>query len=59
VDPSVTDRGSRLDSSKNGVNNDYFASFRCPHFLPAVAVSTANYQQLLAPPVPRSRCNRC
>ena len=31
--------------------------FYCPHFLPAVAVSTTNYQQLLAPPVPRSRCN--
>jgi hypothetical protein len=31
--------------------------FCCPHFLPAVAVSTGNYQQLLAPPVPRSRCN--
>jgi hypothetical protein len=31
--------------------------FCCPHFLPAVAVSTRNYQQLLAPPVPRSRCN--
>jgi hypothetical protein len=28
-----------------------------PHFLPAVAVSTTHYQQLLAPPVPRSRCN--
>ena len=27
--------------------------FRCPNFLPAVAVSTTNYQQLLAPPVPR------
>jgi hypothetical protein len=26
----------------------------CPHFLPAVAVCTRNYQQLLAPPVPRS-----
>jgi hypothetical protein len=24
--------------------------FRCPHFLPAVAVSTTYYQQLLAPP---------
>src|SRR6266852_3929795 len=33
--------------------------FCCPHFLPAVAVSTTNYQQLLAPPVPRSRCNHC
>jgi hypothetical protein len=31
--------------------------FYCPHFLPAVAVSTTHYQQLLAPPVPRSRCN--
>ena len=27
--------------------------FYCPHFLPAVAVSTTHYQQLLAPPVPR------
>jgi len=34
-------------------------SFCCPHFLPAVAVCTRNYQQLLAPPVPRSRCNDC
>jgi hypothetical protein len=25
--------------------------FRCPHFLPVVAFSTTNYQQLLAPPV--------
>jgi hypothetical protein len=33
--------------------------FCCPHFLPAVAVFTRNYQQLLAPPVPRSRCNHC
>jgi hypothetical protein len=33
--------------------------FCCPHFSPAVAVSTTNYQQLLAPPVPRSRCNHC
>src|SRR6266849_3032967 len=33
--------------------------FCCPHFLPAVAVSTTNYQRLLAPPVPRSRCNHC
>jgi len=31
----------------------------CPHFLPAVAVCTRNYQQLPAPPVPRSRCNHC
>jgi len=33
--------------------------FRRPHFSPAVAVSTTHYQQLLAPPVPRSRCNHC
>jgi hypothetical protein len=30
--------------------------FRYPHFSPAGAVSTTKYQQLLAPPVPRSRC---
>ena len=33
--------------------------FCCPHFLPAVDVSTTNHQQLLAPPVPRSCCNHC
>src|SRR6266576_4386127 len=33
--------------------------FCYPHFLPAVAVCIRNYQQLLAPPVPRSRCNDC
>src|SRR5260370_39718252 len=33
--------------------------FSCPHFSPAVAVPTTYYQQLLAPPVPRSRCNDC
>jgi len=36
---------------------DERAVFPHPHFSPAVAVSTTNYQQLPAPPVPRSCCN--
>ena len=33
--------------------------FHGPHFSPAVAVSTTHDPRLLAPPVPRSRCNHC
>ena len=32
--------------------------FCCPHFLPAVDVSTTNHQQLLAPPVPRRKAGK-